>query len=224
RDARRDARALEVERRRADVPAAVLLADEVLLRHAHVVEEDLVEVVVVRHVDERTDGDAWGLHIDDEVTNALVLRRVGVRAREQDHVLGDVRAGGPDLLAVDDVVVAVLDGPRLHGGEVGAGAGFGEALAPDVVALDDAREVLLLLLLGAVEDDGRAGPAGADAEVAPAWRAGERHLLREDELLHDGHAGAAVLLRPGRGDPAAVGELLHPLAVALEVFGTVHVD
>src|SRR5581483_7374660 len=126
--------------------------------------------------------------------------------------------------AVDDVVVAVLDGPRLHGGEVGAGAGFGEALAPDVVALDDAREVLLLLLLGAVEDDGRAGPAGADAEVAPAWRAGERHLLREDELLHDGHAGAAVLLRPGRGDPAAVGELLHPLAVALEVFGTVHVD
>src|SRR5581483_1376594 len=148
-----------------------------------------------------------------EVADALVLRGIRVGAREEDHVLRDVRAGGPDLLAVDDVVVAVLRRARLQRGEVGARAWLAEALAPDRVALDDRRQVFPLLLLRAVEDDRRAGPARADAVVAAARRARLRHLLVEDELLHDGHARTAVLLRPRRGDPAAGGELLRPVGV-----------
>ena len=56
--------------------------------------------------------------------------------------VGVVRAGGPDLLAVDDVVVAIAHGARLQAGEVAAGARLAVALAPDDLAARDARQVL----------------------------------------------------------------------------------
>ncbi len=139
---------------------------------------------------------------------------IGVRAGEQDHPLRDVPAGGPDLLAVDDEVVAVTDGPGLEGRKVGAGAGLAIALAPDHVAAEYLGQVLLLLLFGAVNDEGRACEAGRDA--AGAWRARFCELAVEDELLHHAHACAAVLLRPGGGNPAPLGELFHELAIAGE--------
>ena len=58
-------------------------------------------------------------------------------------------------------VAAPLD-PRAHGGEVGAGVGLGEALAPDLLGGEDLREVRLLLLLGAVRHDRRPGHAEPD--------------------------------------------------------------
>ena len=67
-------------------------------------------------------------------------------------------------------------------GEVGAGAGLGEALAPDLLGREDLREVALLLLVGAVRDDRRPGHAEADhADVRR--RLGARHLLEEDRLV-----------------------------------------
>src|SRR3712207_8388890 len=53
RSRRADVGALEGERCLGEVPAAVLLADHVLAGHAHVVEEDLVELVALRHVHQR---------------------------------------------------------------------------------------------------------------------------------------------------------------------------
>ena len=184
------------------------LAEEVLGRDAHVVEEDLVELVAARHVHEGAHGEAGGVHRDHEVGDALVLRDVGVGAGEAEHVLGHVGERGPDLLAVDDVVVAVADGAGLEGGEVGAGLGLGEALAPHVFAGEDAGDVLLLLLVGAVHEDG--GPEDRDAEPADedgrrGRACGRLHVV--DELLHDGHLGAAVLLRPAQGDVAGLVEL-----------------
>jgi hypothetical protein len=69
--------------------------------------------------------------------------------------------------------------------------------------------VLGLLLIRAVEDESRADHG--DAEAAAGRGTVERHLLVVDELLTGGHAGAAVLLRPVRGEPAVSGELLLPL-------------
>ena len=87
---------------------------------------------------ERPDGDAGRLHVEQQVADAAVLRRVRVRAGEHEHPVGEVGAGGPDLLAVDDVVVAVADGAGLEAGEVAAGAGLAEALAPRDLAAEDA--------------------------------------------------------------------------------------
>ena len=50
--------ALVAQRRVGDLPAVVELADQVLARHAHVLEEHLVEAGVAGHLHERADGDA----------------------------------------------------------------------------------------------------------------------------------------------------------------------
>ncbi len=62
-----------------------------------------------------------------------MLGHVGIGAREQQTPAGTVRQAGPDLLPVDDPVVAV--GHRRGGqtGQVGARARLGEQLAPDVL-------------------------------------------------------------------------------------------
>ena len=87
---------------------------------------------------------------------------VGIGAGEQDPEPGDVREGRPDLLAVDDVLVAVALGTGRERREVAAGSGLAEQLAPDLGAVEDPGEVAVLLLLGARDEERRAGPADAD--------------------------------------------------------------
>src|SRR5690606_15382371 len=93
-----------------------------------------------------------------------------------------VPAAGPDLGAVDDVAVAVAHGPRAQRGEVGAGVGFAEQLAPLVLPAEDGRQVALLLLLGAGEEDGGRRPA--DAYPRGPADPGPVQLLVDDELVH----------------------------------------
>ena len=186
--------ALEPERRHGDLPPVVDAADDVVLRAAHVGEEDLVEL---RRAVDLLDGphlDARLLHRDEQVRDAGVLRRVGVGAGQQEDVVGVLRLGGPDLLAVDDPLVAVELGPGLEAGQVGAGVGLAEALAPGDLALEDARDELLLLLLGAPLQDGRADE-GVTEEVAPQRGAGPGELLVQHDLLEQGEPLAAVLGR-----------------------------
>ena len=70
----------------------------------------------------------------DEPRDALVLGRVGVGAREQLAELPDLPERAPDLAAGHHVVVAVADGAGREAGEVGAGVGLREALAPHLLA------------------------------------------------------------------------------------------
>ena len=56
-------------------------AQDLRLVHAHVVEEDLVELGVAGDLPQRLHRDAGRLHVEEEVGDALVLGRVGsVRA------------------------------------------------------------------------------------------------------------------------------------------------
>ena len=85
-----------------------------------------------------------------------MLRHVDVAAGEQQAPVAVVRARRPHLLAVDDPLVAVALGPRAQAGEVGAGAGLGEQLAPDLAAASIYGQEALLLLVGALRHDRRA--------------------------------------------------------------------
>ena len=76
------------------------------------VEEHLVEVGVAVHLPDRADRDPGVAHVDDEVRDAVVPVGVGVGPGEQDPAAGEVRERRPDLLAVDDVLVAVARRPR----------------------------------------------------------------------------------------------------------------
>ena len=112
-------------------------------------------------------------------------------------------------MAVDQEMVALKHGAGLQTGEVGAGAGFGVALAPADFALDDGGQVFLFLHLGAVfnEHGGEHGLAHALEGGAAAERV---HFLGEDFGLFQREAAAAVLLRAGRQRPAASGHAVHP--------------
>ena len=102
---------------------AVGFADDVGLRDADILEEDLVEAVALGHVDQRSHGNAGRVHAHHEHRDALVLGRVRVGASGEPAPVGDLGAGGPNLLAVDHVVVTVLDGASLERGKDGARAG-----------------------------------------------------------------------------------------------------
>ena len=108
-------------------------ADEMVVGHEHVVEEHLVELRVAGDLHERTHLDAGRLHVDDEVRDALVLRRVGIGAGEADAPPRELRVAGPHLLAREQP--AVVDARRRgrQRREVGAGVGLAEQLAPDLV-------------------------------------------------------------------------------------------
>ena len=74
-----------------------------------------------------------------------VLGHVRVGAHDEQAPAGDVGQGGPHLLAVDDPLVAVAHALGRQAGEVGAGAGLGEQLAPDLLAGEQRAQVPLLL-------------------------------------------------------------------------------
>ena len=117
-----------------DHPAVALAADQVLVRDVGALEEDLVELGLAGDLAQRTDLDPVLLHVADEVGEALVLRRVGVGARQEHAPLRLVRIGGPDLLAGDAPAAVLTHRLRLQRGEVGARLRLREPLAPDLLA------------------------------------------------------------------------------------------
>ena len=75
-----------------------------------------------------------------------MLRHLGVRATQQEHVGRLVGHRGEHLLTVDHPFVAVALGARLHGCDVGPGVGFAVAEAAEDLAREDARQHLTLLV------------------------------------------------------------------------------
>ena len=134
-----------------------------------------------------------------------------VRAR-QEHVVGVLGLGRPDLLAVDHPLVAVELGARREGGEVAARVRLAEPLAPGRLAVQDPRQEPVLLLLGAPLQDRRADEGVAE-EVGAQRCLGAGELLVEDHALEGAEPLALVLGRPARADPAALVEPLGPLLV-----------
>src|SRR5207302_98510 len=98
------------------------------------------------------------------------------------------------------------DGDARVGEEHLAAGGLADPLAPDDVTGGDAAQVVALLLLGAVGHDGGADPVDVHV-LGPARLAVRPELLGEHG--HPPGAGlvAAVLARPVRSQPAALGEL-----------------
>ncbi len=125
-------------------------AEALRVGHAHVGEVHLVEIRGAGHLLDAADLDAGGVHVEEEKGEALVLGRPGIAPGDDDAPVGEVRAGGPDLLAVDDPVVAVASPTRVRRPARSDPAGrLGEELAPDLLAGQRLGSVALLLRLGA---------------------------------------------------------------------------
>src|SRR5262245_26302481 len=74
-----------------------------------------------------------------------MLGRIPIRAGQQQAVIGMMGTRGPDLLAVDEPIVAVQIRAGGGTGEVRATARLAEELAPGVFPSENAAQILLFL-------------------------------------------------------------------------------
>ncbi len=197
-------------------PALVDLAHHVGGGHADVLEEDLVELGLARDLAEGPDGDTGGLHVHEDEGDALVLGGAGIRPHEEEAPVGHMRHARPHLLTVEHVRVAVEDGARLEIGEVAARVGLREALAPELVGVQDLAEMPGLLRRRAVAHQGGTEHGDA-AAIHGLGRLRAGHLFVEDDLLHDRGAAPAVLRRPVDADVARLVEDTLPFAQPVDL-------
>ena len=196
-------------------PALAFLADEVLRRHPDVLEEGVVDLLAPVHGPDRAHGDPGRAHVDEEEGDPLLPLRFPARAHQAEDPVRVLRGGRPGLLTVDDVVAAVSDRAGLEGGEVRAGPGLGVALAPPVVAREDAGEKAALLFPGPERDDDR--PDHVHPERHRRRGAGRLHLFLEEVALERAPARTPVLHRPARSHPAPPVQDLLPSDLAFLV-------
>ena len=149
---------------------------------------------------------------------------VGIGARAEPVPLGEVRGGGPRLLAVEDparlaVALAAL-GLEPHRRGVGAGVGLAVADRELHVVAQDLRQELLLQEVARLLDERLADDADALADLRAAAR---RERLVEEVLVDALALRAAVLLRPGQPEPAPLADLAHERAALRRVDDLRHV-
>ena len=173
-------------------------------------EEALAELLRAGEVRDRPDLHSWLVDRHEEHRQALVPQgRVGMGAAHDVQPVGLVPERRPHLLTVDDPLVPVEPRPARHRRDVRAGSRLAEALAPDVVDAQDARQEAALLLLGAEREQHRPEQLQG-LRVDPCRRGGSGVLGLEDDLLGQRRTAAAVLPRPGEAEPAAGGRAPSP--------------
>src|SRR4051812_20379748 len=207
--------ALEPERRHRHPPAVARGADDVVGSSPGAVEEDLVELRRAGDLHDRPDVDAGLLHRHEQVGQPGMLRGFRVAAGQHEAPVGDVRQRCPHLLPGDDPLVAVAHCRSAYAGQVGPGTRLGVALAPQLLAGEDAGQEPLTLLVGAAREQRRRKQLLADV-VDPVRRSRLGVLLVEDDLLHEARTATALLPRPAETDPAVGAEQPLPLTPGLE--------
>lgn len=119
----------------------------------------------------------------------------------------------PHLLAVHNIDIAAPFRLAAQGREVGPGAGFGTALAPEVLAGEGAGKKAAFLRLGA--EFQRYIGDHHHAEGNHLRRPGAAAFLLEDMALGDVPAGAAPFHGPGRRNPALGRQLPVPAQIVI---------
>ena len=195
-----DQRALGVQAVEDVLEALPFLADQVLGRDLEVVEEQLVGLVV-DHVGDRPHRQPVAdrlAQVDDEDRHAFgLLLHLGERrgARQQDHQVGVLHARDPDLLAVDDVAVALLHRGRLDLRGVGAGGRLGHAPSTAGAARRSRSSA------GTARFCASRAVAQQRAHVVHLAVAGAGVAAGAVDLLHD-HRGLGQARGPSRRTPA----------------------
>ena len=135
----------------------------------------------------------------------MLGRAVGTHKAEDPVRLVGIR--GPDLLAVDQVMITLVFAARLQAGEVRSRARLRIPLAPAGLALQDVGDEAQLLFVITELEQRRAEHPEAEREERRA-RLDAAHFLFQHARLRAAQAAAAILLGPFRRGPAL---LAHPV-------------
>src|SRR5690606_35270702 len=117
--------------------------------------------------------------------------------------------GRPYLLSIDDDLISLEFGLGPQAGQIRPRARLGIAFTPNVVTLQDTRQIICYLLIGTPGHQRR--PELRFTRIDDPPHPGSLHFLLIDELLGKRKSHATVLLRPGRGTPAMLIELAQPI-------------
>ena len=202
-----------VEGLHSDLEALAFLTEQVLLGNDAILENEVAggaaadtHLLLVL-----AGGEAGEGALDDEGGNAVVALAL-VGHGEDDEGGGNVAVGDEALAAVEDVVaVLVLDSGGLLAGGVGTGAGLGQTERADLAAGQKVRQILHLLLLGAVLENGSAAEGGVGGNDNSGGAANLSELLHAHGITENIAAGAAVLLREVNTHHAELGHLFDGL-------------
>ena len=120
-----------------------------------------------------------------------MLRLVGVGAGHEHAPVAEVSQGVPHLLPVDHPFVAITHGAGAEAGEVGPRTRFAEQLAPALFTREHRPQEAVLLLIGAMGDDG--GPRQRHEERGGVLADSARltHTLFHQSVQVGPHAQAA---------------------------------
>src|SRR5262249_6149941 len=176
-----------------EAEAVALLADQVALVDAHVLEHDLPGCLAGERLIAGREPDAGRVLVENKAGDAAArsLAAVG-RGHENDEV-GPIGAGDEALGAVDDVVVAVAHRGGAHGARIGAGLGLGLCEAALALAARGRNQVTLTHL--ALEGVERRPDIGAENAHHPGrQRDGAAELGPDDRMAEHTKALAAELL------------------------------
>src|SRR5262250_1527712 len=201
----------DVERAHRDLESLALLTQALLDRHGAVRE---VERHGGRAADAHlllflADREAGRAPLDEERRDAPgALARID-RGEDGDHV-GVIAVRAPLLRSVQDVVIALVHRRGPEARRVRAGSRLGQRVGGHELAGGEPRQVLLLLLLGAGQED-RQPAERMSAEVRRRTGARPAELLGHQRQREAAHVRAAVLLGHPDAEEAGLDERPHRL-------------
>ena len=137
------------------------------------------------------------------------MLRAGIGAHQAEDPVGLVGIGGPDLLAVDQVVIALVLAARLQARKVRSRARLRIALTPaDLTFHDVGNEAELLFVITEFEQRWAKHPKAEREQRRACLDAA--HLLLQHAGFRARQATAAIFLGPFRRRPALLGHPVEP--------------
>ncbi len=192
-----------------DGPAFAELAEQILLRHPHLIEKCLTERGGAADQANRRHRNPRRLHVDQQKTDALVLGRLGVGAHQAEHPVRLVGVRSPQFVTIHHEVIAINQGTGSETREIGARARLAVTLAPHHLIAGDAREMPQFLFRSAALEQHRPQQRQPRADRRRS-HANAAELLGQHAGLIIIQPGAAVFLRPGGRQPATFGTQAVP--------------
>ncbi|CAI8235022.1 MAG: Uncharacterised protein [Alphaproteobacteria bacterium] len=117
-------RALIAEQKFGNGPPLILFTDKIFGRHTHIGQKHFIDFMAAINGDDRLHFNARCVHIDEQEGNAFLRLALAAGAHKAEHPIGMLRQSGPNLMAINDIFIAIQFGFGFQTGKVRTGTGL----------------------------------------------------------------------------------------------------